>query len=220
MKLLGEEVHTEVAVLASLGGGSDANDLAWTTLQDEEVANADVVAGNGDGVGRADGTCGGVGAVAWGRHGHFAVTDDDVFFTLLAVLVVVTSALEWVENAVGGLVKTVAERVVVAVFVVISHVLLGWAVDGSTLYLDRLFETNGVAFVETVCWVLARVAGLVLPITRRAVLFDEWSGAVTKVSLGNVDARVEIYVGGRGVTSGIVAVVFTILDVDLGVGVP
>jgi hypothetical protein len=48
MELLGEQVNTEVAVLASLGGGGDADDLARTTLKDQEVANADVVAGDSD----------------------------------------------------------------------------------------------------------------------------------------------------------------------------
>jgi hypothetical protein len=51
MKLLGEQVNTEVAVLASLRGGGDADDLARTALKDQEIANADVVAGDGDGVG-------------------------------------------------------------------------------------------------------------------------------------------------------------------------
>lgn len=49
MELLGEEVNTEVAVLASLGGGGDADDLARAALKDQEIANADVVAGDGDG---------------------------------------------------------------------------------------------------------------------------------------------------------------------------
>jgi hypothetical protein len=53
MKLLGEEVNTEVTVLASLRGGGDADDLARTALKDQEIANADVVAGDGDGVGRS-----------------------------------------------------------------------------------------------------------------------------------------------------------------------
>jgi hypothetical protein len=51
VKGLGEEVDTEVAVLASLGAGGDADDLAGTALEDEEVADADVVAWDGDGVG-------------------------------------------------------------------------------------------------------------------------------------------------------------------------
>lgn len=50
MELLGEEVNTEVTVLASLGGGGDADNLARAALKDQEIANADVVAGDGDGV--------------------------------------------------------------------------------------------------------------------------------------------------------------------------
>jgi len=55
MKLLGEQVNTQVAVLASLRGGGDTNDLARATLKDQEIANADVVARDSDGV--------------WRRHG-------------------------------------------------------------------------------------------------------------------------------------------------------
>jgi hypothetical protein len=55
MKLLGEEVNTKVTVLTSLGGGGDADDLARTALEDQEIANADVVARDGDGVGRRHG---------------------------------------------------------------------------------------------------------------------------------------------------------------------
>ena len=51
MELLGEEVNTKVAVLASLGRGGDADYLARATLKNQEVTNADVVAGNGNGVG-------------------------------------------------------------------------------------------------------------------------------------------------------------------------
>ena len=51
MELLGEEVNPEVTVLASLGRSGNANDLARTTLKDQEIANADVVARDGNGVG-------------------------------------------------------------------------------------------------------------------------------------------------------------------------
>ena len=50
MELLGEQVNTEVAVLASLRRGGDADHLARAALKDQEIANADVVAGDGDGV--------------------------------------------------------------------------------------------------------------------------------------------------------------------------
>lgn len=61
MELLGEQVNTEVTVLASLGGGGDADDLARAALKDQEIANADVVAGDGDGVGGSHLACG-----SWG----------------------------------------------------------------------------------------------------------------------------------------------------------
>lgn len=51
VKLLGEEVNTEVSVLASGGGGRDSDDLAGAALEHQEVTEADVVAGDGDGVG-------------------------------------------------------------------------------------------------------------------------------------------------------------------------
>jgi hypothetical protein len=51
MELLGEEVDAKVAVLTGGGRGRDADDLAGAALEDENVAEADVVAGDGHGVG-------------------------------------------------------------------------------------------------------------------------------------------------------------------------
>lgn len=51
MELLGEQVDTEVAVLAGGRRGRNADDLARAALQQQDVAYADVVAG--------DGNCGG-----------------------------------------------------------------------------------------------------------------------------------------------------------------
>lgn len=50
MELLGEQVNTKVTVLASLGGGGDANDLASASLEDQEITDADVVARDSDSV--------------------------------------------------------------------------------------------------------------------------------------------------------------------------
>jgi hypothetical protein len=47
-QLVGEEVNTEVSVLASGGGGGDADDLAWPLLEDDQVTNTDVVAWDGE----------------------------------------------------------------------------------------------------------------------------------------------------------------------------
>jgi hypothetical protein len=64
VQLLGEEVDTKVAVLASGRGGGDADDLAGAALEHQEVTQTDVVARDGDGVGEV------VGARARGRGGR------------------------------------------------------------------------------------------------------------------------------------------------------
>lgn len=230
MELLGEEVNTKVAVLASLGGGGDADDLAWASLEDEQVTNADVVAWDGDGVGGTHWT--GVArrrvlAFAWGAHGDFAVFDNDVLFTLNYTTVVMTTlvALEGVKDAVGSTVEAVTEAVVVAVFVVISHVksvttTFSWCVDGAVFDSYFVVEVNGFTLGVTVGWVVAWVGGLVLPTTRSSVLLGEWGGTVSVVPLGNVDAGVEVDLGSWSVTGRIFAVKDAVLNVDLGVGVP
>jgi hypothetical protein len=58
VQLLGEEVNAEVAVLASLRRGGDADDLARAALEDQEITDADVVAGDGNGVGGSHLACG------------------------------------------------------------------------------------------------------------------------------------------------------------------
>lgn len=230
VQLLGEEVDTEVAVLASLSGSGDANDLARTALEHEQVTNADVVAWDGDGVGHASVLdAAGRAFVARSRHLDFAVGDDYLFFTLNNLwagrVVVVTTlvALEWVEDAVGSAVKTVTEGVVVTVFVVISHIKLvtttGRTVDGTLFNLYLLVEGNGLTLGVVLSVLLARIGGLVLPTTRSTVLLGEWGGAVTELSLGDIDAGIDVDLGSWSVTGRILAVVDAVLDVDLGVGV-
>ena len=116
LQLAGEQVDTEVAVLASLGGDRDTDHLARATLQDEDVANADEVAGDGDGLaGGATGTglddadllTDAIGVAG----GTTLVADDDV------LLVVV----EGVQHTVGSTLDTAAERVVVTLVVVVTH---------------------------------------------------------------------------------------------------
>lgn len=120
-------------MLSSLSRGSDANDLTRTTLKNQKVANADVVARDGDGVGWGTRVASGGSKGAWGRHGDgFAFFDYNVFFTVLTV--VVRSSVDRMKDTIGSAVKSVTERVVVAVLVVISHVklVLAWGIYGST----------------------------------------------------------------------------------------
>jgi len=51
MQLLGEEINSQVTVLTSGSRSGDADDLARTALEDQEISDADVVGGNGDSIG-------------------------------------------------------------------------------------------------------------------------------------------------------------------------
>lgn len=101
MQLAGKEVNTEIAVLAGGRRGRDANDLARAPLQHQKVTNADVVARNGDGVGKV--LAGLRGATA--RRRSRAIAD-----LYINVLLMVSTG---VDDAVSKLVHAVAEGVVV-----------------------------------------------------------------------------------------------------------
>lgn len=140
VELAGEEVDTQVAVLASLGGDGDADHLARTTLEDQEVANADEVAGDRDGVWRVTAT---------GLHdadilahsvmdtGETTLLGGDEL-TLLLVVVVVA-----MEDTISGTLDSAAEGVVFTLVVVVTHFesgvffenlrLGGFHLDGSSV---------------------------------------------------------------------------------------
>ena len=101
VELLGEEVDAEVAVLAGGSRGRDANDLAGTALEDQNVAIADVVSGDGHGVGDAGRAAGG------GRRSGYHLTHD------LGVVVVVVVVMVG-EDFVCHFVQSVTKRVVVS----------------------------------------------------------------------------------------------------------
>jgi hypothetical protein len=131
-------------------------------------------------------------------------------------VVVVVGAVDGVENFVGYAVKSVAKRVVVAVFVVISHITLVLtsgldSLSHANLFVERDGFTIGVALRGRV---LARVGGLGFPLAGLSVVFfGVWGGAVTVLSLSYVDAGVEV------LTVLVFTVVGAVLDVDLGLGV-
>jgi hypothetical protein len=112
MKLLGEEIDTEVAVLAGVGAGADADDLARAALEDQKVANADVVAGDGDCLG----TCSVTTAVSRavtdtsrfaGTRGLASLDDD------LITVVVMVATVDGVQDTVGSSLEPATEGVVV-----------------------------------------------------------------------------------------------------------
>jgi len=140
------------------------------------------------------------------------------------VVVVVVFLLLAVQDAVGGAVEAVTEGVVLAVLVVISHInavltLAGW-VDRALLGdLDFFVKGNGLTLGVTLLGVLARVGALILPPTGVSVLFGKGGGTLAVVSLSYVDTGVVIDLGCRSVTGLELAVVDSVFDVDLGVGV-
>jgi len=210
LQLAGEQVDTEVAVLAGLGGHGDPDDLAGTALEDQDVANADEVAGDGDGLAGNAASAGLDNAdlltdAVREAGGAALVADDD----LLAVVVV-----EWMHDAVGGTLNTTAEGVVLAVVVVVAH--LAWSVTDSGLDLGcgvvarsrRLSDFDlaaGIAFAL----VDGRRLGLVGAIIRdvdglsRGVLVVY--GFLVATVVGDVELRV-----GRGP-----ATVISLSDVEL-----
>lgn len=107
MQLLGEEVDTEVAVLAGGRRGGDADHLAGTVLEHEEVANADMVAGDGHRVGD-NGDASGAGTSAAGLRRGLSTLDG---VAIPAVVVMVVAARVW-DNLVSELMETLAEGMI------------------------------------------------------------------------------------------------------------
>jgi hypothetical protein len=107
VQLLGEEVNTQVSVLASGRGGGDTDDLARAALEDQEITETDVVAWDGDGVW-------GVGGLGNRASRSSSWSCRDVNVNLFPVYVVVMMVMGTSQHAVSSLVETVTEGVVVA----------------------------------------------------------------------------------------------------------
>lgn len=166
MKLLGKEIDSEVAVLTGLSRCSDTNDLAWSTLKDQKIANADVVAGNRDGVwangavDEADALTDTFTNASWAAV--FII--NNYFLTLMAMVV----RVEWMENTVCGFLNAVAERVMVTIIIVVTHVGASWWVDGGFCLYSYFFFSR--------FWAATLVFNVV-----------GWLDASAVVALGNID---------------------------------
>jgi hypothetical protein len=126
MQLAGEEVDTEVTMLASLGGDGDTDNLARAALQDEQVTNADKVDRDGDALPVGGATTGLDNADL--LTDTLAVTRGTLSHDLFLVVMV-----ERVEDAVGSTLNTAAEGVVVTFVVVVTHLGLGGGFTDSLL---------------------------------------------------------------------------------------
>lgn len=135
MELAGEEVDTEVTVLAGLLGNGDTDNLARAALEDQKVADADEVAGDGDGVWWVSTTgLDNADVFTWDNLiGAALVRNDSIFVSL--VVVVMVAVMEWVQHALGSTLDSAAEGVVLTFVVVVTHfgfgvLLLNYAVIG------------------------------------------------------------------------------------------
>lgn len=177
--------------------------MARTALKDQKVANADVVAGNGDGIWRSHGR------IAWsvgvsngfgvGRRnarngwGSVSLLDYDFLTIVAVVMVVVVGTVDGMEDVLSCSLKAVTEGVVVALVVVVSHiklVLLGGVDSGSSSLLYSNFfygllrelrsslSLDGVGLV-VLCLVEARVV--------LRVLLSVGTGPITIFTLGDID---------------------------------
>ena len=178
VKLLGEEIDAEVTVLARLSRGGDADHLAGTALENQEIADADMVARNGDGVGssttfyEANTLADSLTDTGWAIF----LIDDDLF-TLGTM-----ARMEWMENSIGGFLKAMTEGVIMPVVVVISHFGSRWWIDGSFGLDSNLFSRPCLATLGFEPDFLARFGGAT------AFVLDVESGlnASTVVTLGDV----------------------------------
>lgn len=197
MKLTGEEVNTEVAVLASLGRDRDTDHLARTSLEDEEIADTDEVNRDGDAI----------------LAGDTATRLDDTNLltgtrstsldnNLLPLMLMV----ERMKDAVGSALNAAAEGVVVAFVVVVTHFGLGGFFTDSLLGYRNLSGTvvrvaafrSDVVGVSTVSCSLGLVATVVSNVDLVSGLNTTAEVAFGNVKLGLVGPVLSDSSGGRG----------------------
>lgn len=218
LQLAGEQIDTEVTVLASLGGDRDADDLAGTTLEDQDVPDADKVAGDGD-------TLAGSTAVA-GLHNADLLTDaiaeagGAALVTGNDLLTIVVG--EGVQDTVSSALNAAAEGVVVTLVVVVAHLARFWSyvTDSSSLDLDfglggrvvrgrRLLELDLAAGI-----LLASVRGSGLRLVRAVVRNVDGLSGLVVVGVGRLLVATVVrdvdFVSGRGP-----ATVLSLSDVEL-----
>ena len=188
MELACEEIDAEVAKLARLRRRRDADHLAWTALQDDQISDTDEVAGNGDGVG-GEATAGldeaNILAHTFADAGGAGLIAAEDHFFLALVVVVMMVAMEGVQDAVGSALDSAAETVVVTFVVVVAHIV-------------SVRFVGGVEFFSVTFDVVVRSLAVILD-------FVGWVGTPAVFALGDVE------LGFKGLVSSVAAVD---LDVD------
>jgi len=129
VELAGKQINTEVTMLAGLWGDRDPNHLAGATLENQQVANANEMTGDRNGIWWVTST--GLDDTDFLTH-TFTITCRTFDRLLLALMVMV----ERMKDAVSGTLNTAAEGVVLTVVVVVAH-FARW-----DLFTDRLLDSD------------------------------------------------------------------------------
>lgn len=203
VQLTGEQIHAQVAVLAGLGRHADADHLTRTALKEQNVANANKVALDGNASAAesrsdmANLLHGTVTHAGGSRRASVSLGDDDL------VAFHVVSMVERVQDAVGGTLDSTAEAVVLALVVVVAHVVSDGLVDldffllnghvclhGTTTFVFNVVGGVEASAVVSLGQVELRLEGSVVGVASVDVYFDVVSGVAA------VDVDVDVNVGG------------------------
>lgn len=139
MELLGEEINSEVAMLAGLSRSGNADDLAGAALKDQEITNADVVTRDGNGIGSSttlDITYAFTDALTDAGWSTILLVND-----YLLTLGTMTMGMERVKDAVGCFLNAVTEGVVATLIIIITH--LGRWINGCFRFDSYFFARCG-----------------------------------------------------------------------------
>lgn len=196
MKLTGEEVDTEVAVLASLRRDGDTDHLARTSLEDEEITDTDEVNGDGDTLLAGD-TATRLDDTNLLTGTRRSTSLDNNLLTLM---------VERMEEAVGSTLNAAAEGVVVTFVVVVTHFGLGGFFADSLLGYRNFSRSvvrvaafrSDVVGVSTVSCSLGLVATVVSNVDLVGGLNTTAEVAFGNVKLGLVGPVLSDSSGGRG----------------------
>lgn len=194
VQLTGEQVNTEVTVLAGLRGDRDADHLARTALEDQKIAHADEVARNGDGIAGMSTT--GLDNANFLTAAGVARNIDGLFLVLV---------VEGGHDLISRALHTAAEGVVLTVVVVVTHFAFGcWLLE------------NGSTFASEFAFGL-RAERLVVYVTGASTCggFDTSldSAVVTGVDVANLSVAGNVI--GLVCRVGTAAII-TLSDIDLG----
>ena len=140
-------------MLTGLSRGGDADDLTGTTLEDQQIANADVMARNGNGIGHSAATLN-IANSLMDSVTNTSRTSLSIFLLDNHLLALVLW-MERVKDAVGSMLKATTEGVVAPFIVVVTHAwTMRWIYGcfGSNSFLSRCgmmtLELNVVVRVE------------------------------------------------------------------------